>query len=177
MANFEKYFDILLKHEGGYSDHKADAGGITNLGITIDVWRRHGYDKDGDGDIDKEDIKRLDRDDAKFIAKSLYWDKVYGDYIANQSVAEFLFDWAYNSGPATAIRKLQHILGPDIKNDGIMGKTTLQALNCMDQKELFDKLVQSRRDFFHAIVRARPANKVFLNGWLNRLNSFKFKDQ
>lgn len=174
MADFNKYFEELLRHEGGYVDNSNDRGGATNLGVTIGVWERYGYDKDGDGDIDKEDIKLLSKEDARMIAKKLYWDKVWGDYIGNQSIAEFLFDWAYNSGPATAIKKLQNIL--NVKPDGVLGKNTLQALNCMDQKELFDKLFQSRKDFFHAIVKSRPANKVFLKGWMNRLNSFKYKD-
>ena len=32
--NFEKCFEMLLKHEGGFVDHPKDPGGVTNLGIT-----------------------------------------------------------------------------------------------------------------------------------------------
>lgn len=32
--NFEKAFDILLGHEGGFVDHPKDPGGATRYGIT-----------------------------------------------------------------------------------------------------------------------------------------------
>lgn len=175
MANIDSFLSTLLKHEGGFVNDPADRGGATNKGVTIDVWRRYGYDKDGDGDVDVNDLRLIDRKDVYFISKTLYWDKVYGDYIGSQSVAEFLFDWAYNSGPSVPIRKLQHILGPEVVNDGIMGRKTLKALNCANDEYIFDQLKKSRENFFHAIVRSRPANKKFLNGWLNRLNTFTFK--
>ena len=32
-----------------------------------------------------------------------------------------------------------------------------------------------RYEWFHKIVANRPSNKVFLKGWLNRLNDIKFQ--
>lgn len=176
MANFDKFFPTLIKHEGGFVDNPSDKGGATNLGVTIATWKRFGYDKDGDGDIDVSDLKKLTLSDAKYIAKTQYWDKVWGDKINSQSIAEFLFDWAYNSGPSTAILRLQHILGPSVKNDGIMGKNTISVLNQSNPKKVFEELKKSREAFYHTIVRTRPKNKVFLKGWLTRLNSFSYKD-
>lgn len=176
MANFDKFFPILMKHEGGWSNHKFDSGAETMYGVTIATWKRFGYDKDGDGDIDASDLRKLSLEDAKYIAKTQYWDKVWGDKINSQSIAEFLFDWAYNSGPATAISRLQHILGPSVKNDGIMGKNTISVLNQSNPKKVFEELKKSREAFYHSIVRTRPKNKVFLRGWLARNSSFQFKD-
>lgn len=175
MANFNLFFDKLLLHEGGFVNNKNDKGGATNLGVTIATWQAQGYDKDGNGTIDVNDLKKINKEDARYIAKKLYWDKVLGDKINNQSIAEFIFDWAYNSGPKTAILKLQHILGPTVSNDGVIGNQTINALNSGNQEVIFNKLFESRKNFFHAIVRANPKNKVFLKGWLNRLNSFKYK--
>ena len=36
--NFEIALKALLKHEGGYVNHKDDPGGMTNLGVTKRVW-------------------------------------------------------------------------------------------------------------------------------------------
>ena len=34
IANWEKAFAAVLKHEGGWSMHPKDPGGMTNLGVT-----------------------------------------------------------------------------------------------------------------------------------------------
>lgn len=173
MANFSLYFPKLLMHEGGYVDHLNDKGGATNLGVTLKVWIDNGYDKDGDRDIDKEDLRRITKQDAEKIAKKLYWDKIKGDQINSQSLAEFIFDWAYNSGVATATKKVQESL--KLKEDGVMGPLTIAAINSSSAKCLFDVLKIRREKFFKDIVASNPSQRVFLNGWMNRLNSFTFK--
>ena len=32
--NFNKGFDMLLTHEGGFANHREDPAGATNLGVT-----------------------------------------------------------------------------------------------------------------------------------------------
>ena len=41
--NFDEAFELLLGHEGNYSDHPADPGGKTRYGITEAVARDVGY--------------------------------------------------------------------------------------------------------------------------------------
>lgn len=173
MANFSLYFPKLLVHEGGYVDHPLDKGGATNLGVTLKVWIANGHDVDGDKDIDKEDLKKITKKDAEKIAKKLYWDKIAGDQINSQSLAEFIFDWAYNSGPVTAIKKVQESL--KLREDGVMGPVTLAAINSSNAKCLFDVLKIRREKFYKDIVVANPSQKIFLNGWMKRLESFTFK--
>jgi lysozyme family protein len=36
--NFESCLKSVLHHEGGYVNHPADPGGMTNLGVTKRVW-------------------------------------------------------------------------------------------------------------------------------------------
>lgn len=174
MADFNKYFDVLIKHEGGYVNDKDDSGGATKWGVTIHTWIANGYDKNGDGVINSEDVKLITKEDAYKIAKTLYWNPIGGDKINNQSIAEFIFDWGYNSGTKTAIKQVQGILSLD--KDGIVGPKTLSAINSSNQKELFDKLQAKREQFFRNIVARKPSQIKFLKGWLIRNKSFKFKD-
>jgi len=172
MADFNKYFKTLMAHEGGFVNDPVDKGGATKYGITLKTWISKGYDKTGDKKIDINDLRIITIEDAEKIAKEIYWDSINGDQINNQSIAEFLFDWGYNSGVSTASKKLQSIL--DLNTDGQIGPKTLAKLNSSDQKQVFDKLVASRLAFVESIVKNNPSQVKYLRGWKNRINSFKF---
>lgn len=173
MADFKKYFPTLVKWEGSsFENVKHDAGGATKYGVIISVWKAKGWDKDGDKDIDEEDLKLITADDAMTIAKKHYWDKLKADYIGNQSVAEFIVDFAYNCGVGTSAKKVQEALG--IPVDGVVGNVTLSAINRANQEQLFNKLKEKRRNLYLAIVARKPTQIKFLRGWLRRNNSFKF---
>ncbi len=75
-------------------------------------------DKDGDGDIDSDDIKILSVDDFMMVLKTYYWDRWQADRIASQSIANFLVDWVYNSG-SYGIKIPQKLLHVD--DDGVVG--------------------------------------------------------
>jgi lysozyme family protein len=172
MAKFEGFADKVLRLEGGYVDHPKDKGGPTKYGVILSVWKEYGHDKDGDGDIDAEDIKLLTEDDAKYIAKKIFWDYFQADHIVNQSIAEFIVDWGYNSGRKTVAEIVQQML--NIDNDGIVGPTTLSSINNADQQRFFDSLVSRRKIFLDNIVKRRPDQIVFYRGWMNRVNSFHY---
>lgn len=176
MAKVELLVPFILRWEGGFVDDPLDLGGATNMGVTIGTWRQVGYDKDGDGDIDVDDLRLLTPDDVvNRVLKPHYWDRWKADNIINQSVANILVDWVWASG-AHGIKRPQKILGVDV--DGIVGKKTLSALNrYADQRALFEKIKADRVAFINEIVRKRPANKRFERGWLNRLNDIKYTEQ
>jgi lysozyme family protein len=173
MANHDIYFQKCLKWEGGYGNIVGDSGGATKYGVTIATWKMlsDSPDKNGDGVVNAEDMKLLTLDDARMVNKK-FWDKIQGDKIVNQSVAMAIADFLWNSG-GVAVKKLQRILGLD--DDGIFGAKTLRAVNDADPEQLHAKITESRKNYFYAIVRAKPITKKFLNGWLNRLNDFKYE--
>jgi lysozyme family protein len=172
MAKFEEFVGKLLRLEGGYVNHPLDKGGPTKYGVILTVWQEHGYDKDEDGDIDEEDIKKLSEDDARFIAKKIFWDFFQADMILNSSVAEFIVDWGYNSGRKTVARIIQRLV--NVSADGIFSIKTLAAINCADQQKLFNTIVTARKAFLDNIIKRRPDQIVFHKGWMNRVNSFRF---
>ena len=173
MAKVEILAPKILKWEGHFVNDPDDLGGATNMGVTISTWKQVGYDKDGDGDIDIDDLKKLSvADMINKVLKPHYWDKWQADKINNQSIADTLVDWVWSSG-ANGIKLPQHLFGLTV--DGIVGDKTISYINNYpDQKELFEKIMRARYNFIDKICRSRIANEKFRNGWLNRLNDFKF---
>jgi lysozyme family protein len=172
MAKFENFAGKLLRLEGGYVNHPLDKGGPTKYGVILSVWQEHGHDKDGDGDIDAEDIKKLTEEDARYIAKKIFWDYFLADHISNESVAEFIVDWGYNSGRKTVAKIVQRLVNVEV--DGTVGIQTLRAINSTDQERLFNLLKIERKVFLNNIIRRKPDQIVFYDGWMNRVNSFKY---
>lgn len=172
MAGINKLVPIIFKLEGGKVNDPKDKGGATNMGVTISTWKSQGYDKDSDGDIDIQDLWLATKQDVINIL-DIYWDKWQADKIQNQSIANILVDWVWGSG-IWGIKIPQRLLG--IQPDGIVGRLTISILNSSNQKLLFDKIMISRREFLLNIVKNNPTQERFIKGWLNRLNSFTFKE-
>lgn len=112
--SFDKAFALLLAHEGGYSDQKADPGGKTKFGITEAVARQYGY---------RGEMKDLPVETAKAIYKGQYWDDLFDQlpFI----VAFNVFDGCVNSGVSRSVKWLQAAVG--VSQDGLFGPNTLAA--------------------------------------------------
>lgn len=176
MADVKKFEPFVLKWEEGakYTNSKIDRGGATKYGITIATWRTVGYDKNGDGKIDENDVKLITEEDFTKVLKKNFWDKWKADQIKNQKVAEILVDWLWASGK-WGIIKPQQLLG--VKADGIVGKQTLAAVNGYpNQRQLFDAIKNARKAYIDKVIKNDPRQIAHKVGWLNRINSITFED-
>ena len=163
-----------MLHEGGRftSKEDADKGGATNKGVTIATWRQVGYDKDGDGDIDVNDLRLItDKDVRDRVLVPHYWNRWKADFILSQSVANIVVDWVWASGKH-GITGVQRLLG--VKADGIVGAKTLGALNARDSRELFDAIKAERVKFIRNIVAKNPDSNTFCLGFLATMLRVKF---
>lgn len=158
--NFDKAFEKLLGHEGGYSNNPADPGGETMWGVTIAVARASGY---------SGSMRNMPVDVAKAIYRKQYWDPLNLDRLP-QVVRFDLFDAAVNSGVKQAVKLLQRAAG--VKDDGIIGPMTLAAANAMDP-QMLDKRLSGHRLRFMASLRVWPS---FARGWANRIAANLIED-
>ena len=167
MAKIEKLLLFIEQWEGGYVNDPNDLGGATNKGVTLKTWQSVGYDKNGDGKIDEEDLKRITSQDlVTVVLRPYYWNRCQGDRIQSQAIANIFVDWAWLTGVIT-IKFTQKIVG--VKEDGIVGEQTLRAINEADEKQLFERIKAERIAHIEQICKARPANNRFKKGWLNRI--------
>ena len=167
MADVKILAPFVLEHEGGFVNDPLDRGGATNKGVTIAVWKAQGYDKDGDRDIDVADLKLITVEDATNIMKKNYWDRWKADQIKSQAIANTVVDWVWGSG-AWGIKIPQRILG--VKDDGVVGIKTLEAINKQNPNKFLEKLYLARFNFLDGIVASNPSQKRFIKGWKNRMN-------
>lgn len=147
----------------GWSDDKDDPGGATMIGVTIATFSS--YRKSiGLSIPTKYDLHQISFTEWQAILKTMFWNKVRGDDITSQGIANILADWIWASGP-TAIRRTQRLL--NIKNDGIVGAQTLKEINSRDSYALFREIKTARQ--FH--YRSCKGAWKYLSGWLRRLNA------
>lgn len=162
MPTYVDAINTILKHEGGFVDHKLDKGGATNFGITKKV-----YEEFVGRTVTVDEIRNMPKGNAVAIYKKNYWDKVKGDSIKDYAVALLIFDAAVNSGISNAVKLAQKILG--IAQDGIAGNEFIKHLNGFDSKKFTSEYLKGREAFYRKIVENNPKQEVFLRGWLKRV--------
>lgn len=152
MTSFDKAFEILIGHEGGYVNDANDRGGETRYGISKRAYPHI-------------DIANLTLAQAKDIYRNDYWDKAKCSSLP-PDLALLVFDAAVNNGASTAIRWLQQAAG--VVSDGIIGPQTVAAS--------FSSGVAAR---FHAMrVDAMTKMPTWPNhgrGWAKRLAALPFE--
>ena len=179
--DFTKVIQHTMKFEGGLSRHASDSASLntcptpykgktgyhTNKGITYAVWKK----KHGSG-MDSHFFNMSNDEWLQFYMD--YYDAVKGGRVKSDSTAFFLTQIAWGSGKKQAgltVQRALNALGCNLVVDGIIGNQTIQAINTANERELFDKMITLRVEFFKKISTGK--NSVFLKGWLRRLEEFR----
>jgi lysozyme family protein len=187
MADFQTALTGLLAREGGWNHHPHDQGGETYAGIS----RHHHPDWPGWRFIDASrehpafpdlltDLTCLKQQVTNWY-RTYYWDRIGGGRIASQRVANRLLDLAVHLGPARAASILQQTLNllcslgrPQLAIDSIIGPRTQTAIdhihNSGRSRTLTITLSIRQGEHYLARVRETPTQRVFLDGWLSRLD-------
>lgn len=169
MADHLILAPFVRSWEGGIVNHPADRGGLTNRGVTMATWRQ--YCKSHGLSATERTLRAMTTAQWDEIFKTMYWDVCRADEIQDQSVANALVDWTYHSG-RTAIVRVQRLL--DVTADGIVGPRTLAALNLRAGEDLFQRIQATRRRFLADLAAGAPSQRVFLTGWLRRVNAITY---
>jgi lysozyme family protein len=169
--NFNKTLDFTLEHEGGYVDNPADPGGATNRGISFR------FLKGIDSSTTKSDIVNMTLERASEIYRTYFWRSCYCDELPSL-VDSVVFDTAVNMGTGTSIKLLQKSLndlyGTNLKVDGSFGPITQSAVEeIVDTLEFAKDIIDRRRDYYTSLANNKPRFRVFLRGWMNRINDLE----
>src|ERR1041384_5177399 len=108
MSTFDRLFDLVVGHEGGFTADPADPGNWTGGAVGVGACRgtRFGISAAAYPNLD---IANLTLEAAKAIYQRDYWQCIAGDRLP-PALALLVFDAAINNGTARAIRWLQQTL-------------------------------------------------------------------
>ena len=175
MADFTQFFTHVFKVEGGYQKNKADKGNYngkgqlvgTKYGISAKTLEFH-----LGRSVTANDMKNLTKSVATAIYKKLYWDICKGDKITNQNVANILIDHSVNFNPIKASKLLYSVVnafGNNLTTKTIISDELINALNKLDQQQVFEAIKNARINYYKAI------GGKFLKGWLVRMTKFIYQ--
>jgi lysozyme family protein len=178
MADFAMALRHTFGEEGGYANVKGDAGGPTNMGVTLATMQAAlgvAADLNHDGRVDAEDVKLLTRDQAVAIYRDAYWCVPGFHLIRDDRIAAKVFDIGVTAGPPVAVILLQraicHVAPPGVarvRDDGQLGPKTLAALSACDPDLVLAALVSEQKGFYLRCIEEDPTKAQFKAGWLAR---------
>lgn len=184
MSHFGPAYRRSMLIEKGYVFHPQDRGGETFCGVarkywpSWPVWRYIDYLKSFPDFPQNIPYSQLEPYLRSFYREN-FWTPIEG--IADQDIANQVYDTAVNSGLSASVKILQHSLNllnrggtdyPDIEVDGVFGNESVQALNTLllsrPKENLLFLLWHEQLDGWIDLVRADESQEQFLNGWLKR---------
>jgi len=170
--SFESAIAFVLEREGGYVNDPTDKGGETNMGITSATLEGAKSHKVVPNTVT---IANLTAGQATKIYEELFWkDKklnMAGIDTENSKLATVVFDFAVNSGPVSAAKELQALVGAQI--DGWVGPNTLKAIRDYGRDKVIKDFIARRSDWYYRIIVDNNSQVKFAKGWRNRLKALE----
>lgn len=171
-TRFQKWIEFILKWECEYSkngnilieDVHGDAGGTTFAGIDKRSHPNFNYSNPS-----AHEVARIYHDE--------YWMPAKADALGFP-VGEVVANYAVNMGLRPAVKMLQTAINilpgrGDTVVDGVIGPQTIHAAQEEDGNKLADMIEDEADERYRNIVAARPSQRKFLQGWLNRNNALE----
>lgn len=171
MAKFIAAFNLTAQLENGWT---VDNGGETYAGIAFKNWKEDPiamqiYKIVKPLNLKKEEVVKnnptLNTLIAAFFKKN-YWDKIKGDLIQNQLLANLVYDFYVNSNSAIII--INRAVGG--REVDYINETTLKNFN---ERPAFcyDAIRRARKNLYDKLAK-KPGLKKYHAGWLARLSKF-----
>jgi lysozyme family protein len=95
-----------------------------------------------------------------------YWDRIRGNEIADQQIAESIFNFGVNAGVGLAIKLAQVVAGAT--PDGGIGPKTIELLNRCTAKNFTASYALAKITRYAEICNRNRDQSKFLLGWINR---------
>lgn len=144
MELFKKALQFVLKWEGGYVNNPNDKGGATNKGITQNTYNAWlKYHNKP-----SKDVRNITDAEVESIYYQNYWLKAGCDKMSTK-FAVLAFDTAVNMG----VRRVSEFMK-------------------IAEWKYPEKFIKAREDKYREFAKYGN-QKIFLQGWLNRLNSLE----
>lgn len=168
--------------EGLYQDDPADVANVkredgtvvgTMRGVSPGAWARFkGVHLES---LEPEDMKAITLEDAAHVYDVAYYRLPGFAKLRWCPATEVWVDIGWGSGPVTAIKKMQQMIG--VTADGVIGPQTIAAyeswLSSKTMEAAVNLIADWRCNFYKQLVAVRPANAKFLTGWLRRANWYR----
>ena len=157
--------EILGREGSKYTNDPADKGGPTKFGIT----QKTLSDYRGQP-VTPEEVARLTEPEARSIYFQLFVRGPGFQKIIDEQLMALAVDCAVNHGRSRCVKWLQAIAG--VTQDGVLGPMTADAINRMDARTVYRRLLAQRVRSYGRLVTDDPTQARFAAGWANRAAEF-----
>lgn len=165
---FKKCISIILTSEGGFTLNPVDSGNWTQPNCTgILKGTKYGIAARFFPNLD---IKNLTLNQARQIYFEKYYLPMNLEGIHDELSVLHIFDFGINAGKGIAIRTAQRIV--NVRPDGLVGAFTTKAIN--NFPNFSSAYISKRLEYYKNLVIQKPRYKIFLKGWINRVNNTHF---
>jgi len=166
---FADSLPVVLKFEGGYSNHKDDPGGATMKGVTQETYDTFRKRKE----LPTQPVRNILFSEVEEIYRQFWVASKCDEFADSHPLTALIhFDFTVNAGPKQSAKTLQRTLAAK-PLDGVIGPVTLGILLKQKDHQLAARYLDFRENFYKDLTVKKPALKVFLKGWLNRTSHLR----